>query len=64
MPRWLGSLIMVAIGIFGLYEGIAHPCVTLRGSNRPLTKWQGRIFYGIFAAIGIIGGLLVFFGPF
>ncbi len=55
---------MVAIGIFGLYEGIAHPCVTLRGSKRPLTKWQGRIFYGIFAAVDIIGGLLVFFGPF
>lgn len=53
---------MIAIGIFGLYEALMNPCATLRGSKRPLTKW--RIFYGIFAAVGIGGGLLVFFGPF
>ena len=64
MPRWLGSLIMVAIGIVGLYEGVTNPRVTLRGSKRPLTKWQGRVFYGIIALIGMGGGLLIFFGPF
>jgi hypothetical protein len=64
MPRWLGSLIMIATGIFGLYQGITAPCITLRGSNRPLPKWFGRAFYGTLAAGGIIGGLLAFFGPF
>jgi hypothetical protein len=59
MPRWIGSAILIALGIGGLYQGITDPCVTLRGSMRSLKKWQGRLFYGFYAALCIGGGLAI-----
>jgi hypothetical protein len=64
MPRWLGGIIMIGIGLAGLYQGISDPCVQLRSSERPLQAWQGRIFYAVLTVMGIGGGLALWFGPF
>jgi putative Mn2+ efflux pump MntP len=59
MPHWLGSLILIILGLIGVYEGITNPCVTLRGMKRPLNKWQGRLWYAFFAAFCIGGGVAI-----
>lgn len=48
MPRWLGALLLIIFGIVGAYQWVTDPCVQLRGSRRPLNKWQGRIFLGFY----------------
>lgn len=63
MPRWLFSSLMIAMGIVALHQALVNPCITLRGSKRPLKKWQGRIFLGIYSAWVIVVGLLVYFTP-
>ena len=61
MPRWLGALILISLGIFGIYQGISDPCVTMRGMKRPLKKWQGRLWYSFYSAVCIGGGLAILF---
>ena len=55
MPRWLGASILIVLGIMGVYKGITAPCVMLRGSKRPLNKWQGRLFYSLYSLL-CLGG--------
>ncbi len=61
MPRWLGALLLISLGVFGVYGGITNPYVTLGGINLRLNKWQGRLWYGFFAAFCIGGGLAILF---
>jgi putative Mn2+ efflux pump MntP len=62
MPRWLGAIIMIGVGLNLLYQGIANPRVRLPGSKLPLRACQGRIFYAVLAVMVIGGGLAVWFG--
>ena len=64
MPRSVGGILLIAVGSFALYQAMADPFVRLRGMKRSLAVWQGRTFLGMLALIGIVGGLLVWFGPF
>lgn len=59
MPRWLGSLILVALGLVGVYQAIKDPCVRLRGMLRPLKKWEGRLFYGFYCLVCLGGGIAI-----
>jgi hypothetical protein len=59
MPRWLGALVLIALGITGIYQWIKDPCVRLRGSKRPLNKWQGRLFYGLYSLLCLGGGVAI-----
>jgi hypothetical protein len=60
MPRWLGALIMVALGFVGVYQWIADPYVQLGGFGR-LNRWQSRLFLGLFAAFCIGAGIAIWF---
>ena len=59
MPRWLGALILIVFGIVGVYQGVTDPCIQLRGSKRPLSKWQGRLFYSCYSLACLGGGVAV-----
>ena len=59
MPRWLLALILIVLGIMGVYQGVKHPCIQLRGSKRPLNKWQGRLFYGCYSLVCLGGGVAI-----
>lgn len=59
MLRWLGALILVVFGIVGVYQGVTNPCVQLRGSKRPLNKWQGRLFYSCYSLLCLGGGMAI-----
>ena len=59
MPRSLGAFILIVVGFVGLYEGITAPCIQLRGSKRPLNKWQGRLFLGCFSLVCLGGGVAI-----
>jgi len=59
MPRWLGALILIILGIVGVYQGVTDPCVQLRGSKHPLNKWQGRLFYSCYSLACLGGGVAI-----
>lgn len=59
MPRWLGALILIVLGIVGVYQGFTDPCIQLRGSKRPLNKSQGRIFYSCYSLLCLGGGVAI-----
>lgn len=59
MPRWLGALILIVFGIVGVYQGVTDPCIQLRGSKRPLNKWQGRLFYSCYSLACLGGGMAI-----
>jgi len=58
MPRWLGAVVLIALGLYGVYQGIVDPRVNLRGEG-PLNRWQSRIFLGIYAILCIASGLAI-----
>lgn len=64
MPRWLGAVVMIALGAYLLYAAIADPNVRFGGAKRALPIWLGRVYLGGLAAMLIVGGLLVWLGPF
>lgn len=59
MPRWLGALILIVLGIVGMYQGVKAPCIHLRGSKRPLNKWQGRLFYSCYSLVCLGGAVAI-----
>lgn len=59
MRRWLGALILIVLGIVGVYQGVKAPCIQLRGSKRPLNKWQGRLFYSCYSLVCLGGGVAI-----
>ena len=58
MPRWTAVMILIALGIMGVYLAITNPIVTLR-SGRPLNKWQGRLFYAGYSLLCLAAGVAI-----
>ena len=59
MPPWLGALILIVLGIVGAYQAITDPYIQLRGSKRPLNRWQGRLFLGCYSLMCLGGGVAI-----
>ena len=63
MPRWLGAVLLIAIGIGSLVQAVLDPHVTVPGiSKRALPVWASRVYLGVLAAFSILGGVAVYFG--
>jgi hypothetical protein len=63
VPRWAGAIIMVCIGVYGLNLGKTQTLFYMRGSNRLLPIWLGKMFCFTLGIVSIIGGVLVGFSP-
>jgi hypothetical protein len=64
MFRLLVAGLMIAMGMFALYEGILRPYLELRGLKRRLRmKRASPAFHTLWALAGLTGGLLVLYGP-
>jgi len=59
MPRWLGALILLAIGIGGLHQAFTSTVFYIRGEGRVPT-WVGRTFTIVGSLLMLIMGLLLF----
>jgi len=62
MAKWVFASIMVAFGVYLLYEcAIPKKYFFLRGMTKPLPGWIGRIYTGVLGVLVLIGALAIIF---
>jgi len=60
MPRWVAAIWCIAFGLWGLHDLLTGAPLRLRGSvEKRQPVWIARIYQAVFAAFGIVGGIMI-----